>query len=60
MTIGLCLPEDCSVADVKIMLEEDAKSAVMENPKRAVKVLNVRAVPGPYSLAMDKKLHLLL
>lgn len=60
LSIGLCLPKDCSVDDVKIMLEEDSIHIRSSNPKRAVKVISVRAVPGSYSLYKDKKLHLVL
>lgn len=60
LSIGLCLPRDCSIEDVKMMLEEDSKLIRSNNPKRAIKIISVRAVPGQYSLLKDKKLHLVL
>lgn len=60
LSIGLCLPQECSVNDVKIMLEEDSNVIRSTNPKRAIRVISVRAVPGQYSLFRDKKLHLVL
>lgn len=58
--IGLCLPKECTTNDIKTMLQEDSKGIRSEIPTRSVDVLSVRAVPGPYSIYADKKLHLLL
>lgn len=60
LSIGLCLPKECTTNDIKIMLEEDSKIIKTETPARNLTVLTVRAVPGSYSLYADKKLHLLL
>ncbi|XKL67399.1 hypothetical protein PGB90_002890 [Kerria lacca] len=60
LSIGLCLPKECSTTDIKMILEEDAKLFKSINPSRLVNVLSVRAVPSEYSIFADKKLHLVL
>lgn len=60
LSIGLCLPRDCSAEDIKTMLEGDAAVLISQKPKRSLIILSTRAVPGPYSIMADKKLHFLL
>ncbi|KAL4142596.1 hypothetical protein QTP88_005026 [Uroleucon formosanum] len=58
ISLGLCMPKDCSSTEVQNMIsvpKEDSGSNY-----RSYSVLNVRLVPGTYTLWSDSKFQILL
>ncbi|XP_066994974.2 nose resistant to fluoxetine protein 6 [Anabrus simplex] len=53
--LGLCLPRTCSSLDITRMLQ----SSSPVQGARSLRVLRVRAVPGPYRIIDDIKFHIL-
>ncbi|XP_015376753.1 PREDICTED: uncharacterized protein LOC107171036 [Diuraphis noxia] len=58
ISLGLCMPKDCSSTDVQNMVSVPKEDN--ESNYRSYSVLNVRSVPGTYTLWSDGKFQLLL
>ncbi|XP_050443463.1 nose resistant to fluoxetine protein 6-like [Adelges cooleyi] len=58
ISLGLCLPKDCSPIEVQNMVNMPKEGK--ESSHRSYSVIHVRPVPGSYSLWSDKKVYLLL
>lgn len=56
--LGLCLPMSCSNQDTSFILTSRLDT-MAANGKGNMTVLNVRSVPGSYSLMRDTKFHAL-
>ncbi|XP_063243090.1 nose resistant to fluoxetine protein 6-like [Bacillus rossius redtenbacheri] len=52
--LGVCLPRTCSSQDISSLLQSSGQDS-----SRSLRVLQVRAVPGTYSLLADYKFHIL-
>ncbi|XP_055611338.1 nose resistant to fluoxetine protein 6 [Uranotaenia lowii] len=68
LQIGQCLPKSCSVNDVYKILQEDRNSKIINNMKMCnsssvncnkLEIVNLRTVPGSYSLLQDPRFFLL-
>ncbi|XP_050521423.1 uncharacterized protein LOC126894428 [Daktulosphaira vitifoliae] len=58
ISLGLCMPKDCSPTDVQNMVNVPKEGT--DQSYRHYNVVNVRPVPGTYSLWSDKKFYLLI
>uniref|UniRef100_A0A2S2N858 Nose resistant to fluoxetine protein 6 n=1 Tax=Schizaphis graminum TaxID=13262 RepID=A0A2S2N858_SCHGA len=58
ISLGLCMPKYCSSTDVQNMVNVPKEDS--ESNYRSYSVLNVRVVPGTYSLWSDSKFQILL
>ncbi|KAF6205201.1 hypothetical protein GE061_019368 [Apolygus lucorum] len=56
MSLGVCLPADCSAADIQALLET---TTAPTDPQQRLSLLRVRAIPGPYSLPNDPVFHIM-
>ncbi|XP_076252786.1 nose resistant to fluoxetine protein 6-like isoform X2 [Rhynchophorus ferrugineus] len=52
LLLGECLPKSCKEADVKILLDQETYHG------GTLSVLNVRSIPGEYSVYSDRKSHI--
>ncbi|VVC32337.1 Hypothetical protein CINCED_3A005090 [Cinara cedri] len=58
ISLGLCMPKDCSPQDVQNMIS--VSKEFNQSSYRSYNVMNVRPVPGSYTLWSDGKFHLLI
>lgn len=58
ISLGLCMPKDCSAMDVKNMVSIPKEDSGFNY--RSYSVINVRPVPGSYTLWSDSKFYILL
>lgn len=58
ISLGLCMPKDCSSTEVQNMVSVPKEDS--ESNYRSYSVLNVRPVPGTYTLWSDSKFQILL
>lgn len=58
--IGQCLPEVCSPAELKSLLQLDATRAITTSAdnKSSIDVVKVRPVPGAYDIFTDIKFYI--
>lgn len=60
LNVGQCLPKSCSLNDIDAILKQDPLFNVLtDNTNSSVKlnILNVRRVPGEYSLWTDYRFY---
>lgn len=69
-TVGQCLPKSCTTNDVNLILKLDQRLSSINQRKlvnnltelkssNEIKIIEVRNIPGDYSLIMDHKFYML-